>query len=54
MFDGDMGLIDGSVEFLVASDGHLERGSVSKEKQWVGGTIKKKDLEVIGTMMISA
>jgi hypothetical protein len=49
-----MGLIDGSLEFLVASGGHLERGSAGKEKKWVGGTTKKKYLEVIGTMMISA
>jgi hypothetical protein len=37
MFDGDMGLIDESLEFLVVSGGHLERGSVGKEKNgWVG------------------
>jgi hypothetical protein len=42
MFDGDMGLIDGSLEILVASGGHLERGSVGKEKKWVGGTKKKR------------
>jgi hypothetical protein len=41
MFDGDMGLIDGSLEFLVASGGHLERGSAGKENKWVGGTTKK-------------
>jgi hypothetical protein len=41
MFDGYMGLIDGSLEFLVASGGHLERGSAGKEKKWVGGPKKK-------------
>jgi len=41
MFDGDMGLIDGNLEVLVASGGHLERGSVGEEKIWVGGTTKK-------------
>jgi hypothetical protein len=52
MLDGDMGLIDGSLEFLVARGGHLERGNVGKEnKGWVGP--KKKDVEVIGTMMIN-
>jgi hypothetical protein len=46
MFDGDMGLIDGSLEILVVSGGHLERGSAGKEKNgWVGP--QKKDLEVI-------
>jgi hypothetical protein len=41
MFDGDMGLIDGILEVLVASGGHLERGGVGEEKIWVGGTTKK-------------
>jgi hypothetical protein len=41
MFDGDMGLIDGSLEVLVVSGGHLERGGVGEEKIWVGGTTKK-------------
>ena len=36
-----MGLIDGSLEVLVASGGHLERGSVGEEKIWMGGTTKK-------------
>ena len=40
MFDGDMGLIDGILEILVASGGHLERGSEGKEK-WVAGTTKR-------------
>ena len=40
LFDGGMGLIDGRLDFLGASGGHLERGSVGKEK-WVGGTTKK-------------
>jgi hypothetical protein len=31
MFDGDMGLIDESLEILVASGGHLERVSAGKE-----------------------
>jgi hypothetical protein len=35
-----LGLIDGSLQVLVVSGGHLERGSVGKEK-WVGGTTKK-------------
>jgi hypothetical protein len=53
MFDGDMGLIDGILEILVASGGHLERGSAGKEKNgWVGS--QKKYLEVIGTAMISS
>ena len=42
MFDGDMGLIDKSLEILVASGSHLERGSAGKGKKWVGGTTKKK------------
>ena len=42
MFDGDMGLIDEILEILVVSGGHLERGSASKEKKWVGGTTKKR------------
>jgi hypothetical protein len=41
MFDGDMGLIDRNLEILVASGGHLERGSDGKETKWVGGTTKK-------------
>jgi hypothetical protein len=41
MFDGGMGLIDGCLEFLGVSSGHLERGSAGKEK-WVGGTTKKE------------
>ena len=53
MFDGDMGLIDGILELLVSSGGHLERGSVGKEKMG-GWDHKKKDLEVIDTMTISA
>ena len=36
MFDGDMDLIEGNLEFLVTSHGHLERGSVGKEKQMGG------------------
>jgi hypothetical protein len=40
MLDGFLGLIDGILQVLVASGGHLERGSVGKEK-WVGGTTKK-------------
>jgi hypothetical protein len=36
MFNGDMGLIDGRLEFLVASGGHLERGSAGKEKKMGG------------------
>jgi hypothetical protein len=53
MFYGYMGLIDRSLEIFVASGGHLERGSVGKEKHgWVGP--QKKDLEVIGTTTISA
>jgi hypothetical protein len=32
MFDGDMGLIDGILEILVASGGYLERRSAGKEK----------------------
>jgi hypothetical protein len=32
MFDGDMGLIDESLEVLVVSGGHLESGSSGKEK----------------------
>ena len=37
MLDGFLGLIDGSLQVLVASGGHLERGSVGKGKG-VGGT----------------
>jgi hypothetical protein len=33
-------VIDGSFQVLVASGGHLERGSAGKEK-WVGGTTKR-------------
>jgi hypothetical protein len=40
MLDRVLGLIDGSLQVLVASGGHLERGSAGKEK-WVGGTTKK-------------
>jgi hypothetical protein len=36
MFDEDMGLIDGSLEFLVLSGVHLERGSAGKKNGWVG------------------
>jgi hypothetical protein len=53
-FDGDMGLIDEILEILVASGGHLERGSAGKEKNgWVGPQ-EKKHLEVIVTTTISA
>jgi hypothetical protein len=40
--DGVMGFIVGSLQVLVASGGHWERGSAGKGK-WVGGT-RKKDL----------
>jgi hypothetical protein len=39
LFYGGMGLIDGSLDFLVANGGHLERRSAGKEK-WAGGTKK--------------
>jgi hypothetical protein len=52
MFDEGMGLIDGSLDFLVTSGVHLERGSVRKGK-WVGGTTKN-NLLVIGTTTIIA
>jgi hypothetical protein len=32
MFDGDMGLIEKSLEVLVVSGGHLESESAGKEK----------------------
>jgi hypothetical protein len=41
MFDGDMGLIDGILEFLVVRDSYLERGIVGKEKIWSVGPQKK-------------
>jgi len=41
MFDGYMGLIDGSLELLVASGGDLERGSANKEKKMDGWDHKK-------------
>jgi hypothetical protein len=43
LLDGFLVLIDGSLQVLVASVGHLERGSVGKGKWWVGpqkGTYK--------------
>ena len=42
MFDGYMGLIDGSLEILVASGAHLERRSVDKEKKMGGWDHTKK------------
>jgi hypothetical protein len=44
MFDGDMGLIDESLEILVASGGHLEKGSAGKEKKMGGWDHKKKGI----------
>jgi hypothetical protein len=41
MLDGFLGLIYGSLQVLVASGVHLERGSVGKGK-WVGGTTEKE------------
>jgi hypothetical protein len=40
LLDGFLGLMDGSLQVLVASGGHLERVSAGKGK-WVGGTIEK-------------
>ena len=44
MFHGDMGLIDGILEILVASGGHLERGIAGKEKKMGGWDHTKKGL----------
>jgi hypothetical protein len=40
LLDGSLGLIDEILQVLVASGGHLERGSAGKGK-WVGETTKK-------------
>jgi len=42
MFDGDMGLIEGSFDFLVSSGGNLERESVGKEKNGSVGPQKER------------